>query len=222
MDPANPLYHAVEFAGLQPDGRVLDIGCGNGRMAVALTDYLTPEGRYEGFDVIPDCIDECRRRVGAEFPNFAFHLIDVYNKGYNPEGTVQANDLRFPYEDEQFDLAMLYSVFTHMLPEGIEHYFSEIARVLKSGGRMLATYFLLNEQSLDLLERRVGGLHFDQKFGNYRTRKLNEGTVSLMEDYVLGVYERFGPRLVHPITYSNWAAKQERPWGQDWIVAEKA
>ena len=41
------------------------------------------------------------------------------------------------------DVAFLTSVFTHMLPEDVEHYLDELARVLKPGGRTLITWFLL-------------------------------------------------------------------------------
>jgi SAM-dependent methyltransferase len=218
------LFLPREFAGLKPDEKVLDIGCGKGAMALAMTKYLSQEGAYEGFDVVPERIELCRERVGPEHTNFNFKLLDVANKKYNPEGEVQADSLRFPYGDDEFDLAMLFSVFTHMLPADVEHYFAEITRVLKPGGRMLATYFLLNEDSLGLMEQGAGGLRFDHDFGNYRIRNpdIPEGTLAYREEYVLGLYERFGLRLSRPVEYSGWAAKQERPWGQDVIVAEKA
>jgi len=38
---------------LQPDQQVLDIGSGIGRIARALTTYLSKDGQYRGFDVIP-------------------------------------------------------------------------------------------------------------------------------------------------------------------------
>src|SRR5205085_890333 len=43
---------AVELAarGLEPDHRVLDVGCGLGPLAVGLAPYLAA-GRYDGFDV---------------------------------------------------------------------------------------------------------------------------------------------------------------------------
>ena len=41
----------VEWGGLRPGDRVLDVGSGVGRMAVALTRYLDVGSSYEGFDV---------------------------------------------------------------------------------------------------------------------------------------------------------------------------
>lgn len=37
---------------LAPHHHVLDVGCGIGRIAIPLTQYLSPEGRYEGFDPV--------------------------------------------------------------------------------------------------------------------------------------------------------------------------
>src|SRR5262245_55753272 len=44
------------YAGLSPDHRVLDVGCGIGRIAVPLLDYLSERGSYDGFDIVPRAI----------------------------------------------------------------------------------------------------------------------------------------------------------------------
>ena len=41
----------LERHGLKPEHRVLDIGCGVGRVALPLTRYLT-SGTYDGFDIV--------------------------------------------------------------------------------------------------------------------------------------------------------------------------
>ena len=40
-----------EVGGLQPHENMLDIGCGSGRVALALMDYLSDEGSYTGADI---------------------------------------------------------------------------------------------------------------------------------------------------------------------------
>jgi predicted TPR repeat methyltransferase len=40
--------------GLQPGHTVVDIGCGTGRLAWALRDYL--QGKYIGFDIVPQLL----------------------------------------------------------------------------------------------------------------------------------------------------------------------
>ena len=42
----------IELCDLQPQHRILDVGCGIGKQAVPLTKYLGPTGSYEGFDVV--------------------------------------------------------------------------------------------------------------------------------------------------------------------------
>jgi len=42
---------------LRPNERVLDVGCGVGRIAIPLTEFLNSDARYEGFDVVAKGID---------------------------------------------------------------------------------------------------------------------------------------------------------------------
>ena len=64
------LGHFVALGGLQPDGRVLDVGCGIGRMARPLAGYLGRDGSYDGFDINAQGIAWCRAalRRPAELP----------------------------------------------------------------------------------------------------------------------------------------------------------
>jgi len=45
-----------------------------------------------------------------------------------------------------------------LLPESMRHYLSEVSRVLKRGGRCFITFFLINEESLGMIEAGAGGL----------------------------------------------------------------
>lgn len=55
--------HLLVCAGLQPDDSLVDIGCGSGRLAVQLADWL--RGPYLGTDVVQSLLDQaaqtCRR-----------------------------------------------------------------------------------------------------------------------------------------------------------------
>lgn len=48
------LGHFRNLCDLKPGEVVLDVGCGVGRMAVPLTGFLSPKGRYEGFESYVD------------------------------------------------------------------------------------------------------------------------------------------------------------------------
>jgi SAM-dependent methyltransferase len=153
------LAHFVELGGLQPHEAVLDIGCGIGRMARPLAGYLSERGSYDGFDVNRDAIGWCRRRY-ARMPNFRFQVADLYNRRYNPAGAHRAAEYRFPYADASFDFAVAASVLTHLLEAEADHYLAEAARVLRPGGRVLVTFFLLDDESRALLAEGRSALAF--------------------------------------------------------------
>jgi ubiquinone/menaquinone biosynthesis C-methylase UbiE len=54
---------------------------------------------------------------------------------------MQAAQYPFPFADSSFDFVYLVSVFTHMLPADMEHYLSEISRVLKPAAKCAVSFF---------------------------------------------------------------------------------
>jgi SAM-dependent methyltransferase len=132
-----------KFGGLEPDHDVIEIGCGCGCAALGLTSVLTG-GSYKGLDIDALCIDSCKANRAFKRRDFSFEWMDVHSAQYNPGGAVRANEFEFPYADNSADLLFLTSVFTHMLPEDVRHYISEIARVLRPGGTLFFTTFLMD------------------------------------------------------------------------------
>jgi SAM-dependent methyltransferase len=139
--------------GLRPEHRLLDVGCGCGRVAVHLTGFLT--NGYEGFDVHQPHIDWCRDNLSPEFPLFSFRTMDIRNSHYNLHGQVLASEMSLPYPDASFDFVCAISLFTHMLEDGLRRYLSEIRRVLRPGGTLFATHFLVNRYSSQPPRRRT-------------------------------------------------------------------
>lgn len=145
-------FHAVgeelaalvrELAALAPNERVLDAGCGYGRIAVPLTRFLTT-GEYAGFDIDARAIRWCRRAISRRHPNFWFAHADVANSHYNPHGSTTPETFTFPCADRSVDVVMATSLFTHLLPAAAARYVAEIARVLKPRGRGVLTFFLFD------------------------------------------------------------------------------
>jgi len=214
------LRYFIEIAGLRSDERVLDVGSGIGRMAIPLTRYLR-EGEYEGFDIVPTGVAWCQEHITPRFPNFRFQLADIHNTHYNPTGRFRGNDYRFPYDDDSFDFVFLTSVFTHLLPDEVENYLKEIARVSRPGGRCLMTFFLLNEESLALRPRLIDA-DFAYDFGDYRVVDPEDpaSAIAFRESFVRERISRFGLRLSEPIHYGSWCGRREFTSFQDLLLVE--
>jgi SAM-dependent methyltransferase len=217
----------ADIAGLTPSSRVLDVGSGMGRLAAAMSSFLDETGSYVGLDILPDAVKWCSENIVGGHDNVHFLLADVRNGEYNPHGKIEAAEFRFPFDDESVDLVVLDSVFTHMLPTELEHYLGEITRVLKPGGRCFATYYLLTEQSRELMATKDSTLNFKQHFGPYSvtSARVPELAVGYDEGYVEELYARLG--LKSEIYLGFWCGQPSR-WGphsgtglQDVLVAMK-
>ena len=216
----------IEHAFLKPSERVLDLGCGIGQKARVLATYLDSAGSYEGLDIVPAGIDWCQEKY-VRHSNFHFQLANVYSAHYNATSKNLASEYTFPYESEEFDLAFLSSVFTHMLPRDMERYFMEISRVLKPGGRCVISFFLLNSESL---RRTDAGLNTIKVPFRYESETgicliadsaSPETTVAHEERYVRELYDR-NKLSVTEITYGSWCGRRELIQSlQDVIIAVK-
>jgi SAM-dependent methyltransferase len=214
----------TEYGGLKPEHRVLDVGCGIGRMAVPLTGYLAGSGDYHGFDIVKKGVEWCQANITPRYPNFHFLHSDVRNKFYNPNGAYEASSYRFPYDDGSFDFIFLTSVFTHMFPADMENYSSEITRVLRPGGTCFITMFLLNEESQSLIEKKMSTQNFVYKLEGCVTADPEnpEGSLAFEETYVRSMFGRFGLSIREPVHCGSWCGRTEFLSYQDVVIATKA
>lgn len=217
------LRHLIQLCELKPHDAVLDIGSGSGRVAVPLTRYLSHEGMYRGFDVSVKGIKWCRENITPRFRNFEFEAADINNGSYNRKGKFKSSEYRFAYSDATFDVAVLASVFTHMLPADMKHYMTEIARVLKPGGRCLSTFFLRNDESVALMSAGAGAFNFKYEGAGYHSAYANkpENAVSYPEDVIRKLFEENGMRVEEPIRYGSWSGRQQFLSFQDIVIATK-
>ena len=213
-----------DLGGLKPDHAVLEPGCGTGRMARPLTDYLSAEGTYHGFDVMQEAVDTCVEEITSSHPNFRFQHVDVHNRVYNRDGSLDPESFPFPYPDESFDLVFLTSVFTHMLPPEVRHYMDEIRRVLKPTGRSLMTFFLINAESTAAIEAGRTKRTFAHEGDGYRFDIAGkpEAAVAYREEDALSLIDDAGLVLDPPVHYGRWAGHQPAAAGQDVVVVKRA
>ena len=217
------LGYLEELAHLSPDDRILDVGCGIGRMAIPLTSYLSSEGTYEGFDLMPQGIRWCRRHITQRFPNFRFRLIEARNDFYRSLARVPSTDVRFPYPDEHFDVVLLASVFTHLLDDEVDHYLAEISRVLKPGGRCLATYFIMNAQVEALVQQGRAEVKLACRQGAYVTvdARSPRAAVGFAEDWIRQAHSRHRVPLEEPIHWGSWPGRSRFLSSQDVVIGRK-
>lgn len=217
------LKHFIDLGGLKPEHRVLDIGCGVGRIAIPLTGYLGGGGQYDGFDVVPGGIAWCEKNISIPFPHFRFELADIYNKEYNPRGKLAASAFRFPYHRETFDFIFATSVFTHMYPDDMAWYFSEIRRVLKKGGRCLLTFFILNGDTRRLMAAGKSGVNFQYRGQGFYTSNVltPEAAIAYEESRLRQIHESKGLSIQDPIHWGFWRGRKPALSYQDLVVAVK-
>lgn len=217
------LAHFVERGGLTPRDRVLDVGCGVGRMAIPLAFYLAPDAPYRGFDIAEKGLAWARDVIGSRFANFEFAKVDIHNEAYNPAGQLRATEFAFPYPDRSFDFVFLTSVFTHLRGAETRHYLDEIARVLDPrGGRCLATAFLLDAESRAGIAagRSSRNLVHPVDDGFTSDPELPENAIGFDEPLFLSWAEKSGLRLAakHP---GGWCGRDRFASYQDVLVFTK-
>ena len=121
--------------------RVLDVGCGPGRLAIGLLRRKGGVQAYRGVDVEKTSIEWCQRHLEPRNPACRFFYIDLANARYNPRGRSIPEDFSFPVDLPTFDVISLYSVFSHMLTEDVRIYLREFRRLLAPEGRIFLTGF---------------------------------------------------------------------------------
>jgi len=210
-----------ELAALRDDERVLEVGCGAGALARALLKRQGPRGTYDGLDVDHEAIGWCRRRYRRQ-RGFTFRVADVADPRRNPAGAHRADEYRFPYADASFDVVVAHSGPTHLLPEACAQVLRESARVLAPRGRLMASFFLLNDTSRACMEQGRAGMTFID--AGEPVALLDEDhpddAVAYDDAWVFETLRAAGLVLVglHP---GSWCGREEFTAFQDVIVAAR-
>lgn len=149
--------YVAEFIGDGADHDVLDLCCGDGRLK-----GIAESARVVGVDVSRVAVE--RARYGhAGRPNFRFEQMN-------------AETLRF--DDDSFDDVVMIEAIEHV--RDLRTVFTEVARVIRKGGRFLLTG--ANRDSLNqVLLRRLGGPGFLSTFQHIREYSYAE-VVALLDE----------------------------------------
>lgn len=218
------LRHFVGLGGLEPNHKVLEIGCGIGRMALPLTQYLTyGAGSYDGIDVVKEGVAWCDAAITPVYGNFRFRHLDYRNPVYNPGGTLAAEGCALPFADARFDFVLLTSVVTHLDQAALEAYAAEIVRLLVPGGRCFLSLFAMNEAARQGI--RAGRCRFafdaDAVGPEYQGDVAHPGAaVAFDEVYLAEMFSRHGLRPARSPSYGTWSGRSGEHY-QDLCVLRK-
>jgi SAM-dependent methyltransferase len=222
------VYVLAGTAGLTAGSNVLDIGSGIGRLAIPLTQLITPPGSYDGLEIVERGVRWCTTNITPRHPHFRFTHANIFNAEYNPGGIAKAAEYELPFADSSFDVVCLFSVFTHMLIADVEHYLAEISRVLRPGGRLAATFLILNEESRESMQAGNGIYNFTYHEGPQWLLEdgmlARELAVGYEEEYVRSLYARNGLDVSGNYV-GSWSGRPFAPevqcLGQDLVVGSK-
>jgi SAM-dependent methyltransferase len=186
--------------------RILDVGCGCGRIARALAQdrrLQELEIRYTGMDIDRACIEWCRRHITPVNHRFSFYHADCSNFSYNPSGSSSTGTFVFPHPDASFDLILLTSVMTHLLERDMVHYLAEVSRMLAPGGVAYASFFLYESLELAASGAARHGIAFPFRMGNAAVNRQDypSNAVAYNEPFVRRAAEELGLEIIEPTHY---------------------
>ncbi|MGD2182920.1 class I SAM-dependent methyltransferase [Lusitaniella coriacea] len=156
----------LEFVKLPKNPRILDLGCGTGRLLHRLAGQF-PELQGTGFDLSPQMLNQACQ-------NNSFRDRVTY---------IQGNAETLPFEDEQFDAVFNTISFLHY--PNPQLVLSEVRRVLKPQGRFYLADYALRDDLNRLVPFSRSGLQF---YSPQQREQLGQqvGLPCLSHHYLLG------------------------------------
>ncbi len=188
--------------------RILDIGCGCGRLAYALAtnaELTELSVSYAGMDIDEANVDWCREHITPINSRFQFQHADIHNPSYNPQGNVAPESYLFPDPASSFELILLTSVCTHLLKDGLRNYLAEVSRLLAPGGVAYASFFLYHPlaDAPAGIDRHGIGFKFRRDHHAVNREDYPTNAVAYAEDFIRTTAANYGLAVIEPIYYGS-------------------
>jgi len=154
----------IRNAIIPEQGTILDVGCGCGRIAAALTQVVDERVRYVGVDILPQLVEFARTWITERYPHFQFRLLDESNPTYEYYRPLEMKaDIALLSEvapAESFDSFFALSLLTHLDFSPARTLLRQIHQVLKPGARGFVTVFALDEFARAAIDARTSIFSF--------------------------------------------------------------
>lgn len=230
LNPSNPNFDSIgkqflrffiDHARLHNKSKVLDIGCGTGRIAKQMLNFLDG-GSYTGIDVNRRFIEYCQNTYKSK--KFKFDHIDLQHDEYNVNGKIDQRNFTLPYKNGAFNFVCAVAIFNHCNFSCISRYIEEISRVLSQQGTFFGTFILLNQQSMEIIDSKTKhpfkfDLRHHDGWYEYTTRKY--WNVAVPEMGLRRVFIKNKLMIHEPIRYGEWVKSRAAITGHDVITAIK-
>jgi ubiquinone/menaquinone biosynthesis C-methylase UbiE len=203
-----------EYGQLNMQHSVLDFGCGTGRVLAGLQKTCR---HAVGFDICNRFLEYCQQY------QLATHHADVYHEEFNPKGTVDPDTEYLPFKENSFDRVTCVAVMNHQSIENAVRIIKESLRVVKRGGKIIMTAFLLNAQSRTQLQYGNCALQFQEKTPEWWVANASRPYLNCALDETIirrTIVENKG-QIVEPILYGQWRNMNHAPTGHDLLVIRK-
>lgn len=128
----------VDRLGYDPSQLLVDIGCGQGRLAIGLARHFRT-ARYLGLDVSARSIAWCKKHIAGRYPSYEFQHLNLVNARYNPDGRTLSREFHLPVDAGAAGIVYVWGVVTNMEPDHLPVYAGEISRMLRAGGEAFLT-----------------------------------------------------------------------------------
>ena len=136
-DEMSKLARLFEHIGSLEGYKILEPGCGTGRLTEILSDLVGENGLVVALDISPNMVDQAKGRTAAR-DNVEIHLSPVET---------------FPLGRGAYDLILCHQVFPHFEDKG--KVLTSLSRSLKPKGRLIVIHFI-NFEEINDRHRKAG------------------------------------------------------------------